>query len=401
MKEEYLLINELVQAEDILEAFNFYYKNIESVKDFEIILSRKKSINTMPIPLKTKNIDDKAYLRNFFKYSGIFFLDEKTVIEMMKGEKVNINYDYSVSLDSNMISYLDRSVKRKFSKVPDEFLDAIIYLIKEDINFDALEYLMENYKAAKEKRKEIKENLISYQILKNIDEEALFNYRLIIPNISMKEIIEKTEEEYQSWLKILENKEFKIIIKLYNLCYLLLLKMCQIQLQHKNKSLENKLEMFLEFMQEDLGVLCVKELLIANLYFQKGNNMSFFRKIQKGSKKILVDLKNMSWDLFHIRRIEQNRLFFNDNSYYIPLFFTFDKGLMELIDITKLSALVYNKKDKSITPFYNDIIEQENFKITPKLEKYFTKTKRAERKPYKEFEKLIDDLEKYFITNNG
>lgn len=396
MKKANLLINEIAQEEDILTAFSLYYNNIEILKDFEIILSRNKSINDIPFPLKTKNIEEKAYLRNAFKYNGIFFLDEKTVIEMMQGKKVKIPYDYSVSLDSNMISYLDRSVKRNFSKVPKEFLNAITYLIKEDVNFDGLEYLMENYKGVKENKKEIKENLISYEILKNIDKEALFNYKLIVPNISMKEIEEKANQEYQMWLEILERKEFKSIIKQYNLCYLLLLKMCQIELQHKNKSLENKLEIFLEFMQKDLGFLCIKELLIAKNHFQKGNNMLFFRKIQKGSKKILKDLKNMSWDLFHIRRIEQNRSFFNKDNYYIPLFFTFDKGLMEIIDITRLYTLIYNKKDRTSASTYSDFLEQRDFFINSKLEKYFTKEKAEERTPCKSIDAMITSLEKYF-----
>lgn len=158
-------------------------------------------------------------------------------------------------------------------------------------------------------------------------------------------------------MSMYENKEFVIPFRtkeLYKMVYLSLLKMSQIQLGYNNLSINDKLDLFVDFMATSICKIMQPEINLAKHYFTKGNGCGFFGKIQLGNKNMLNQLKNMTWDLLHLRFMDYTSVMFNAKKAdaMIPYFFTYDKRLQDIRTCYSLQALAINPKKLSVIPIY-------------------------------------------------
>jgi hypothetical protein len=94
---------------------------------------------------------------------------------------------------------------------------------------------------------------------------------------------------------------------------------------------------------------------LARAYFERGQSMRFFSKFQKSRNDLFKTLRNMAWDLSHIRRMELcmaagGR---SDARYFFPALLTFDKGLIEVLDLYPLKALAFEAGRAEPLPFFS------------------------------------------------
>lgn len=170
--------------------------------------------------------------------------------------------------------------------------------------------------------------------------------------------------------------------------------MCNIQLQHKNRSLKQKMIELCDFMNVELCVMMQPELILAKYYFEQGQKCSFFGKIQKNNEKILDSIRNMAWDLFHLRMLEEGCIIRMNNKAdaNIPYFCTYDQRLLNVKDCYELKSIAINYRTGEKIPFYSKTEE-----IVEYLQKYGTQEQlvaRMSTRPDVNIMNVIDLLEK-------
>ncbi len=139
--------------------------------------------------------------------------------------------------------------------------------------------------------------------------------------------------------------------------------------------------LLLEFSHSQLAMMSSREVAVANAYFTRKNpedKLEFFRKVQSGRKDLLDVLHNMAWDMWHIRLME---LKMASNStkearYFFSALLTFDKGLIELINLYPLKSCAFKVDGSQLLPFYDGdwivLLAEERSEAEALFEKYFS-----------------------------
>ena len=137
------------------------------------------------------------------------------------------------------------------------------------------------------------------------------------------------------------------------------------------------------------------EINLAKDYFTKGNGCGFFGKIQLGNKNMLNQLKNMTWDLLHLRFMDYTSVMFNAKKAdaMIPYFFTYDKRLQDIRTCYSLQALAINPKKLSVIPIY--VFHDEVLNIAKRHLTFEKHKERMERKS--DIDSLIEICEKELL----
>jgi MFS superfamily sulfate permease-like transporter len=187
----------------------------------------------------------------------------------------------------------------------------------------------------------------------------------------------------------------------YKIIYSSMLKIALLNLSNSNK--KNKVIELIDFMANDIKAMDVCLLEIAAVYFVKKQNLLFFGKIQKGKQDIINTIKNLSWDIFHLRYQEflLSVKPVGGIDVNLVLFCTLDKRLIEIQEIIKLKAIAYNIKTGNYYPFYqSDLVMKMLSK--EEIHKYFQAEKHFDRISTKmniDYDYVISNLEKNVVNS--
>ncbi len=378
------LIYEIANANTLQESLALFKINKEKLTGYRFIFSSNKG----SIPGYTVNYDftKGSAIRGLFKGKKVYMLDSETIDEMFSNTRNStFPIDYSISLDNQIVSYLKPCIadgenfpvfKNSF---PDDFEEILEFISRKEVSIDPLPYELENYINLEDSHQRIFEKVKGYEFLRNIDREALIKNNLVKAVVSEEELIKKAQN-YMS--RLYQNLSDQYLIKdtFFDSQYLYLLKMMVINLEHPTLSSFDKTIKFLDFCNDEVFVIGIRELLLANEYFKKNQKLRFFDKIQKNQKnrdKFFQHIKGMAWDLFHIRQMERNLTMRPDSRarYFFPALLTADKRLIEILDLISLKCCVYNIDKNIIIPFFEvDIFEHipDTSKQRALLERYYT-----------------------------
>lgn len=119
-------------------------------KDYRLIAVSKEYDKDAVYPKGLVNIlnqKDTDFVP-YFMSEKLFFLDTTIIQSMLQNSSVQIQYDYSIMLDTNYTSYIETFLK-DFNKP--NFSEGSIYktldtLLRNKFNYDYTYYLIENYK---------------------------------------------------------------------------------------------------------------------------------------------------------------------------------------------------------------------------------------------------------------
>ena len=245
-----------------------------------------------------------------------------------------------VSFDTQTVSYIERFYKGK--EVQGEGFEAVLHLLKSgELGIDHIPYTLEN---------------LAFDLgRKDSVEQTLFAYEMLCGENAGKEKV--CRKRSRSIVSLYENKNFEAPFhtkELYKIIYLTLLKMSQIQLQYPKLSVQKKLSMFVDFVANKLCKITQPEINLAKVYFLQGSTCGFFGKIHAKNKAVLEQLKNMTWDLLHLRFMDYSCMMFDakKGDALIPYFFTYDKRLISVRDCYSLQALAINTCKYFAIPIY-------------------------------------------------
>lgn len=377
----FILINEILSS-DYLEAFRLYKANRELLKNWKFFGCDPNFINHFPNFLLSNNFFDEAWLINFFKYDYYYFLEYKTTQTI----RANYCYDYSISLDTQFLSYLKRYCFCSKETLSTSFYKILDYLIQNDINVDPFEYIYENEELWNNNKQDIYMTLYAYEVFKNIDKKEWKTSKIMFSNLSFSEINKRVNESVQQIPKIIKLYHNTINV-IYQRTYSCLLEMIILQLTYPKKSWEFKFDLFLKFLNNTMGIMMQREIIIAKNYFRTRNRLRFFKKINKNMKDPIKIVKNMAWDLTHIRNIERNKLLFTfQDAYYIPCILTYDAGLAEIIELCKIKSIAFNVLSRDLIIVYYESLE---LAADQKFAYWFSEEAKNKRKPINDVETLI------------
>jgi len=348
------IMSDMLDSETNFEMVGKFLYNEKYLDDFKIIVS---SDGGSPLPeyFGNKKFDDKtnAGVYSIFSGSKLFFLD-KTLLSSPLHSKVDVDIDYTISFDTQAISYFDSMVKQK--NAPAVFIKALNYIVENDLNLDLMPYFIENSsKLCDNLTKEATlDTLKSYQLLRSLDRDHYLKQGKI--RSSLSESINQAEID----ALVCASENFHQLyqasgLPTYEYPLIWLIHIADIYIG-SNKSPSNKLNDFLRCCHDKFHNMPLRYINIAYLLFNKKSNFMFFRKIQKGRdrKDLLKDLENMAWDLHHLHWLEDNKAFYDKDlkKFAIKMILTFDNGLVELIKLKAVKALAYSLKQNECFPMY-------------------------------------------------
>lgn len=366
------IVHQIAFEKSAIDAVETYCLFKDILKGIVIIKSSDEegAVNLYEPFEKIENIEQNLYTP--FDKGKVYFFSARTFKTLsLSGVTITCN-QRCISFDTQTISYLDRYYKGQEREMPSN-IKCVLELMKlRQIGVDNIPYLMENLLLSNRNEESVKDTLLSFEAL-------FYNAKRPIRN---KIYIMKTLRNFQRMRK---NFEYK---RMYYLLYIILMKMSYIQLRHNKKTLEEKMDMMCRYMKEELRTILIAELILAKKYFERGQSFNFFGKVQRGRVDLLETLKNMAWDLYHLRLLEYECVW-STNPYadiFVPYFYTYDKRLLEARECYKLEALAIDKRTRSHYPFY--VYENE---IVPFVQKLGIGNNREKRSPLSENEvkKLI------------
>lgn len=346
----------IVNSDSTDEAYKLYKIFAPLLADYKFAFA--SGLGPLPGFAVNRNFSAGAAVRSLFRSERVFVLDPETVEEMENGG-ASFPIDYSISLDANTMSYLEPYIAgRRNREILQDFGEVFAFIARPDVYVDPLPYFTENlFKLADSKNPEaIYDNLIAYEVLRNIDPEWLKRNGEVRSTLARNELAALAQDHMSRMYFDLGNTSFmKGLARRYHYGYACLLKMAAIQLKAPGAPPSRKMAAFAEFCHSTLSSMAAREIAVAKAYFQQGQKHRFFHKVQKNKDKILDVIRNMAWDMWHVRQLEQS---FAQNPsdaarYFFPALMTFDRGLIEIMDLYRLKACAYNVRSRRPLPVFD------------------------------------------------
>ncbi|MDH0091253.1 hypothetical protein N7373_07335 [Achromobacter mucicolens] len=347
----------ICNSDNTAEAFALYQLAAPLLKDYKFVFASDKGAT--PGFAVNRTFSAGAAVRSLFETERVLVLDAETVAEMESGP-ATYPIDYSISLDTNAMSYLVPYVTGKRARsIPADFQEVFEFIARSDVHVDPLPYLLENLPrlASGESADKIFENLKSYEVLRTIDIHRLKSKGEVRSTLSDEELAAAAQRQISKMYLDIENRALMESITSRHLYfYACLIKIAAIQLKAPSTSLSKKMAVFLEFCHSTLATMSIREAAVARAYFVRGQGLKFFGKIQKNSKNdILKLLRNMAWDMWHIRQLEQSITYKPSKParYFFPALLTFDRNLIEIMALYPLKACAFKIGTSQPMPFFD------------------------------------------------
>ncbi|GGE79596.1 hypothetical protein [Priestia taiwanensis] len=379
------LLYELNTTEEPLELLYIWGRYNELTKDYKLIVTPEKYNKDAIYPLGIVDILDKkgTDFVAYFRSEKILFLDTNILQTMLQNPSAQIQYDYSIMLDTNYTSYIRTFLKRynesNFSQ--ESVYLTLDYLLRKDFNYDYTFYLMENYKnlfLAGEKsftisnphHLKVYENLYYLELFKSINHQKYLEEKKIEFLISTNEARQNTDQMIDIFYKNKYKDMLGMFVDLHANITLLLIGIWKIKFSSK-ASAKNKMNKLLDFVINEVGIIFERELIIAFKYFEDGKSVSMLNKVNKGgnSKELLKKIENIAWDFLVPRVMEVQISIHKEKSYYIPFFLSHDKALKELMELFKIKGILIHNQTNEYIPF-SELNTTEFFKEKGLIEEF-------------------------------
>ena len=334
------LTNQMSQLTSFSDMFDFYLLNRRALKDWTFIVATKERDN-MGLYAGLEDISGiRERLFTPFVNGRVSIINDRILKRCLRNHDSRARIFRCVSFDTQTVSYIEKYYKN--GDVPYEGFEAVIQLLKGGgLGIDHVPYTIENLMFDLSRKDSVKQTLFAYEMMcgENAGNEKVCRDQVR----AIVSMYEKEGFEFPFGLK-----------EQYKMVYLSLLKISQIQLEHSKLSAGKKLELFVEFITTKLCRMMQPEINLAKVYFSKGSNCGFFGKIHTGNKNILEQLKNMTWDLMHLRFMDYSSMMFDaqKGDALIPYFFTYDKRLQDIRECYSLQTLAINPHTYSVFPIY-------------------------------------------------
>jgi hypothetical protein len=349
------IIVQIGTATSIAEAYVLFKLNLSLLENCKFIFASASG----PAPGFSVNrtFSCGAVVRSLFHTEKVIVLDKDTIKEMDSGGAA-FPIDYSISLDTQAISYLKPYLEGQLTRIPKDFKEVFEFISQDSVNIDPLPYISENYHNLQSEHGQARifGILKAYEILRTIDTKWLQEHNEVKSVLPESELSTRAQVFISRMFMDQANKTALAGLDFsQQSMYALLLKMAEIQLNLPQESAKSKILEFLTFCDKELATIFMRETVIARAFFTRGQKLEFFAKIQRNKSDLLHILNGMAWDLWHVRQLELSLTLrpAPQARYFFPALLTFDKRFIEIIDLYPLKALAYVDGINQPIPFFN------------------------------------------------
>jgi len=400
--------NELVMhignEDELSISLGVYAMFHQLIPEYKFVFSSPKG----PYPgfQSNKKFKNGASIRSLFNDENVIVMDPTTIGEMFseKGHST-FKIDYSISLDSQALSYLQPFINGRKAGLDDDIEEIFKFISHENTQVDSVLYEIENLKNMDDgnNHHKIFDKLLGYEFIKKVDTDKFYQTGFLDSKISKAELLLNTDRHFRNMISKNKNDEFrKGILDRYNSIYIYLLKISITQISSPSRSFKNKMLTILKFAHDKAAFLATRELIIAAEFFERGTDLKFFNKIHKNSKNIWQALRGMTWDLVHYRYLEQAITFNmgNGERYFFPGILTCDKGFIEVTELTPLKAVAFNTNGGPPILFFHSKDLKRITANLPELYDYYNKLCTKEKIEERECLRNSDDYNLASIVND-
>lgn len=405
------IIARICNSDSTGEAFQLYQLFAPFLKEYKFVLASDKG--GQPGFAVNQTFSAGAAVRSLFKTDRILVLDPDTVLEMESGQST-YPIDYSISLDTNAMSYLiPHMAGKRGGGIPADFLEVFEFIARPDVYVDPIPYLTENLSnlADGKSADKIFENFKAYEILRTIDADWLKSKGEVQSTVTEHELAKSAQQLLSKmYMDIGDDAAMNGIKFRHQYMYACLIKMAAIQLKSPSAGIGKKMSAFMEFCHLGLATMSLREVAVARAYFTSGFKLKFFGKIQKNSSNDILELlRNMAWDMWHVRQMEQSITLkpAKQARYFFPALLTFDHKFIEIMDLYPLKGCAFKVGDSQPMPFFDGdafrLIATDDEDGASAVKKYFSKdaiaTREAVRDSVKaDFSVVVDSLERELLA---
>ncbi|KVD93746.1 hypothetical protein WS63_06670 [Burkholderia stagnalis] len=350
------LVAAICKADSLGEAFGIFKLAGSLLDGWKFVFAAKSGVE--PGFAVNRTFSRGASIRSLFRTERVFVLDTDTVREMRTGP-ATFPIDFSISLDTQAVSYLEPYVARKAAAtLPADIKEVFDFIARTDVAVDPIPYLSENVGNLRDQAAadRIYEKLRVYEILRTLDTKWLQSRGEARSLLSEADLTKRAQEHIGRMFADRDNATFMRGLRFrfqFQYCYLL--KMVSIQLRSPQASLASKLKAFLEFSDSTMATINDRDTALARAYFMRGQDLTFFGKIQKNKADLFRVLTGMAWDLWHVRQLEEAMTFrpAREARYFFPALLTFDKRLVEVIDLYPLKVCAFKMGESKPLPMFD------------------------------------------------
>ena len=328
-------------------------------------ISEMKELAIMKI-MQASNLQEKEIIYAFFKEiladCRIFLFDQKcsNFGESCKNKKIGacwilgigdytqtwilgLNDDFNdkfikvgktIDFDLNILTYINKlMIGRKINIDIDDFIEYLNYLKREDFQIGITTATMERVKT------NIDLNIYAEMIQSYVKLDNIKYVNRYIEDINLSEFdYKRVKQIYDKSLKQIDDS-----IRQYDIICCCVMKAYLIKTFDEETDKNKKVEKFIEYCLNEINCYLEKEIIILSLYIQDDYRTNrAFKKI-KNNEDVINNILNVTWDIYHIRLIEQIFLYDNLNKrdqIILSYFGTADKGLIDVMQINPVKAVI-------------------------------------------------------------
>ncbi|MDD4699078.1 MAG: hypothetical protein PHV07_02320 [Oscillospiraceae bacterium] len=339
--EQLHMISKICTVDNIEESIKLFIEYMPFLSTVSIIKTNQNEAGIDIYELFKEIPNIKNHLYTPFYNGKVNFINTNTIVRyILTGNALSVNQS-CVSFDTQTVSYLKRYLDGKQKELPENISSVLRIMQLNNIGVDYIPYTVENLLYESKEIDVVLETVFSFE-------------KLYYNNKKSDKYCLKSAKKILSFYNSNKTRIFYEFNDLYQKVYVTLLTIISIKLMYQKQSLELKMKRLYDFMQNELRIFLIPEINIAYKYFKLGQNFTFFGKVQKNKKDILKCIKNMSWDLFHLRFLEMECKYINSKKVdmFIPFMFTYDKRLLEIKKFYELNALAVSVETNERFSFY-------------------------------------------------
>lgn len=368
-KEFIYKLNNEKDLEKICDLFDEYSKNYKNAKLIYFNLGMNPELNLF-----------KNKLINGYSIMGVSDYDRAYIFDNNYNSKSSrqIGIGKTINLDLNVLTYLKNIVNGRTVNDKDNFIFYLKYIKELKYNLNMSVALMERISKPVDKNvwKDYILAYVKYEELDNVTEDTLVNNRL--------------SEDGYNWAKKIYDAKYEIFNNFYIIACLLSKALI---LKMEKKDLNLKFKELLNYSLNELNIYSEFELYLIYKYLHNDMNVEkCFSKMKIISKNTLDNIKNITWDILHIRLMEFQML--NDLKEGCVIFHylgTKDRGLQDIIKINPIKIMGFLDDKEIIVREDNSISNIELFDILQNYEKN-NKNVVDYKKKFEEISKEITNL---------
>lgn len=366
------IIDAILACEDICEAVDLYSIYSKDLKNCKFIIFSDEYGQKLPEYMINKNLEGFK-INSLTSYKKMFVIDEDTCNQMIKTNSANYFIDACIALDTQTVSYLTDLFNGKNLEKNNKYKPIVDYIMKNEIDYDCSLYMWEN-SGKLNSREEIEatySNLLAVERFKSLNKEAYINRGEVQYDKTDSEIYISADRMIGDMKKISNTPYLKDFNRRYDVIKLIILKSAIIEFKYPKKGIRYKIELLMNFVNNQLGYIMEREIAICYLFLAHDKRVDkFFKKIKSNCYDIVKHINGMAWDLNHLRYIEYTMANYKPKKaiyeiYNLYSIITYDYGLQEVLKVypIKKCAIYYGEFLPVFEiPLHEFIKEIKNFK---------------------------------------